>query len=177
MRTHLWVRIVRWVSNAQAAGGPFCQLLAALDVCSRVGASRCCCKYVRGLLMAGHAQTNCFLLFTHNQSLPAFAAPGRVEQEDGWAETGLGGSILQVQVCPVLPKQNPSVPPPRAPLAHRPLPLLLPSWLAPSRLLSAHLPPSRPPLQPRCHQPQTDTHGAAPAATNQPHLLPAGGAC
>lgn len=51
---------------------------------------RCCYKYIRGLLMAGHARTNCFLLFTYNQSLPQFGtmASGRVEREHdymGWA--------------------------------------------------------------------------------------------
>ena len=38
---------------------------------------RCCYKYIRGLLMARHAQTNCFLLFTYNQSLPQFGTSGK----------------------------------------------------------------------------------------------------
>lgn len=45
---------------------------------------RCCYKCVRGLLMAGHAQTNCFLLFTYNQSLPQAGTTG---EEQGGGKT------------------------------------------------------------------------------------------
>lgn len=38
---------------------------------------RRCYKYIRSLLMARHARTNCVLLFTQSQTLPRFGTAGK----------------------------------------------------------------------------------------------------
>lgn len=47
--------------------------------------------------MAGHAQTNCFLRFTFNQSLPQVGTPG---EQQGGGRTGLDATGLRGLAAP-----------------------------------------------------------------------------
>lgn len=91
---------------------------------------RCCYKYVRGLLMTRHAQTNCFLLFTYNQSLPQFGTNWQAAEWSGkmtrlrWASKVWAAPSFNAQVFPVLKKQDQ---PSRKPSSPLPIPLSSPS--------------------------------------------------
>lgn len=85
--------------------------------------------------MAGHAQTNCFLLFTYNQSLSQLGtmASSRVEWEHdymGWASEVRCPLILLAQVFPVLKTNKQTIPSSLTLLAYCPLPFSSPSQQA-----------------------------------------------
>lgn len=144
---------------------------------------RCCYKYLRGLLMARHAQTNCFLLFTYNQSLPQFGATrdSRKWGRGGVDPTGMGlralGCLLLVcksflpretkpSLCPSLawPMLSHSLlPSPRKLLEGMVYSTDSPALLSPSLLYSFHLPR---PSHTTC--PRPTPHGSLARAWSQP---------